>query len=344
MAKKGSYGNGNFAGVNTKHMASQTIIVTGATQGLGYYTAQALTRQNYTVVMAGRNPAKNEAAATAIQKATGNRNVHAMPLDLASLASVRQFVRDFSARIDLPPLFGLINNAGLQIIGPTEYTTDGIEMTMGVNHLGPFLLTNLLLPHFAKSSNQGSTGYTPGRILVVSSGTHYPDEPVAKALGVLPPAYTTAEQLMHPALTTRPPTLVGTERYATSKLCNLLFAYELTRRLEQQGRTGLTVNAYDPGLMPGSGLARQQSGLLQWVWNNVMPMLRLFPGVGSVQTSGELLAKLATDPAFINVTSQYFYFNRPGDMRTKPSSPDSYDLAKARDLWETSERLVAEIK
>ena len=228
-------------------MASQTIIVTGATQGLGYYAAQTLARQGYTVVMAGRNQNKNESAANAIRKATNNRNVYAMSLDLASLESVRQFVRNFTNRADLPPLFGLVNNAGLQIIGPTEYTVDGVEMTFGVNHLGHFLLTNLLMPLFAKN----------GRIVVVSSGTHYRDEPVAQAMGVPPPAYTTAEKLSHPAPTTGKSQKVGAERYATSKLCNLLFAYELTRRLAEQGRTDVTVNAYDPGLMPGSGLARQ---------------------------------------------------------------------------------------
>ncbi len=323
-------------------MASPTIIITGATQGLGYYAAQALAQQNFTVVMAGRNQAKNEAAADTIRRAIRNRNVHAMTLDLASLESVRQFVQNFTDRTDLPPLFGLINNAGLQITGPTEYTVDGIEMTFGVNHLGHFLLTNLLLPHFMDK----------GRIVVVSSGTHYSDEPFAQALGVPPPAYTTAEALAHPGRThpgrthpeptTKKPQQVGAERYSTSKLCNLLFAYELIRQLEKQGRTDLTVNAYDPGLMPGSGLARQAPALVQWAWRNVLPVLRLFPGVGSVQTSGPLLAQLVSDPVFASQTGKYYYFRRANDRREKPSSPESYDLAKARDLWETSERLIQE--
>ncbi|GAB2589461.1 SDR family NAD(P)-dependent oxidoreductase [Spirosoma areae] len=314
-------------------MASQTIIITGATQGLGYYAAQTLARQNYTVVMAGRSQTRNKAAADAIRQVTNNQKVHAMMLDLASLTSVRQFVQDLTARTDFPPLFGLVNNAGLQIIGPAEYTNDGIEMTFGVNHLGHFLLTNLLLPHFARN----------GRIVVVSSGTHYPDEPFARALGVPPPAYTAAEALAHPEPTTEKPQQVGAERYATSKLCNLLFAYELIRRMQKQGRTDLTVNAYDPGLMPGSGLARQAGALAQWAWRNVFPILRLFPNVGSVQTSGPLLAQLVSDPAFADVTGKYFYFYHANDRREKPSSPESYDLAKARDLWETSERLVAEL-
>lgn len=311
-------------------MASQTVIITGATQGLGYYAAQTLAQQQYTLVLAGRNPAKNQAAADAVRRATSNRNVHALTLDLASLASVRQFVADFTARTELPPLFGLINNAALQIVGPTEYTADGVEMTFGINHLGHFLLTNLLLPHFAPT----------GRIVVVSSGTHYGTDPFARALGVPPPEFTTADELAHPKPTTRKPDHVGAMRYATSKLCNLLFTYELIRRLQKEGRTGLTVNAYDPGLMPGSGLARQYKGLTQWAWNNVLPILRLLPGVGSTQTSGPLLAQLMSDPAFANTTGNYFYFHRPGDRREKPSSPESYDLAKARDLWETSERLV----
>ena len=93
--------------------------------------------------------------------------------------------------------------------------------------------------------------------------------------------------------------------------------------------------------MPGSGLARQAGAVAQWAWRNVLPVLRLFPGVGSVQTSGPLLAQLVSDPAFADVTGKYFYFHRPGDRREKPSSPESYDLMKARDLWQTSERLAA---
>lgn len=311
-------------------MASQTIIITGATQGLGYYAAQTLAQQHYTVVMAGRHSGKNEDAAKRIRTATTNPNVYAMTLDLASLASVRQFVADFTARTNLPPLFGLINNAALQIVGPTEFTTDGIEMTFGVNHLGHFLLTNLLLPHFTPTA----------RIVVVSSGTHFGNDPYARALGVPPPAYTTAEQLAHPASTPGKPATIGAIRYATSKLCNLLFAYELIRHLQAQGRSGITVNAYDPGLMPGSGLVRQYNALTQWGWNNILPVLRLLPVVGSVQTSGPLLAQLAFDPAFAQETGNYYYFYRPGDRRRKPSSLESYDLNKARDLWETSERLV----
>lgn len=313
-------------------MVSKTVIITGATQGLGYYAAQTLAQQQHTLVLAGRNPAKNEAAADALRLATDNRAIHALTLDLASLASVRQFVADFTARTDLAPLYGLVNNAGLQIVSPTEYTADGVEMTFGTNHLGHFLLTNLLLPHMAPT----------GRIVVVSSGTHDPDEPIARMMGIPPPAYTTAQELAHPEPTDEKPDRVGPRRYATSKLCNLLFAYELNRRLQAEGRTGLTVNAYDPGLMPGSGLARQYGGLTQWAWKNVLPVLRLLPGVGSTQTSGPLLAQLVSDPAFAGTTGKYFYFHRPGDRREKPSSPDSYDLAKARDLWTTSEQLVAQ--
>lgn len=315
-------------------MGSQTIIITGATQGLGYYAAQTLAKQGFTIIMAGRNARKNEAAANQIRQATSNRTVYAMTLDLASLASVRQFVAAFTARTDLPPLFALVNNAGLQVVGPTEFTEDGVEMTFGVNHLGHFLLTKLLLPHFSETA----------RIVVVSSGTHDPNEPLAKAMGVIPPDYTNADDLAHPKPTAEDPAKVGTRRYSTSKLCNLLFAYELNRQLAGQGRTGITVNAYDPGLMPGSGLARQYGPVLKWIWNNILPIMRLIPRVGSTQTSGALLAQLTSDPAFTNVTGSYFYFNRPGDMRQQPSSDDSYNLTKAQDLWETSEKLTASAK
>ncbi|NLP98380.1 alanine-phosphoribitol ligase, partial [Mycobacterium tuberculosis] len=126
-------------------------------------------------------------------------------------------------------------------------------------------------------------------------------------------------------------------RYTTSKLCNVLFTYELDRRLDH-GEQGVMVNAFDPGLMPGSGLARDYPPILRLAYRLLSPMLRVLPFVHSTRVSGEHLAALAVDPRFAGVTGQYF-----AGAKAIRSSAESYDRAKALDLWETSERLLAQV-
>ena len=145
------------------------------------------------------------------------------------------------------------------------------------------------------------------------------------------PQYSTAEEL---ALAANDDSADGRRRYTTSKLCNMLFTYELDRRLGE-GKGGVTVNAFDPGLMPGSGLARDYSAIGRWAWRYVLPLLRVLPNVNSSRTSGARLAALVSDPGFDDVTGAYF----EGKRRIR-SSVDSYDPEKALDLWETSERLL----
>ena len=191
-----------------------------------------------------------------------------------------------------------------------------------MNHLGHFALVQDLLAQLDR----------PARVVVVSSGTHDP----AKFTGMPDPNYTSASELAHPRADAED-AKDGRRRYTTSKLCNLLFAYELDRRLGQ-GADGVTVTAFDPGLMPGSGLAREYSSLQKFAWRYVFPVLRVLPNVNSTRTSGRRLAALAGDPAFHGVTGAYFE-----GAKAIRSSADSYDLAKARDLWETSERLVERV-
>ena len=128
--------------------------------------------------------------------------------------------------------------------------------------------------------------------------------------------------------------VAGKRAYSTSKLCNLLCTYELSRRLA--GSTALTVNAFDPGLMPGSGLARDYSAIERFAWRFILPVLRVFVrNVNSISRSGELLARLVLDPELASTTGKYFE-----GARQIPSSQESYDLAKAADLWETSATLA----
>jgi light-dependent protochlorophyllide reductase len=298
-------------------MTTRTVVITGANAGLGLECARDLLARDpsWHVVLAVRNP---DLGAAAVAELGAPQRCSVIRVDLASLASVRDFVAAFAAA-GLPPLHALVCNAGLQTVD-TKFTDDGVEMTFGVNHLGHFALVDGLLGHLQ----------APARIVVVASGTHDPK----KFTGMPHPNYTSAEDLAHPAAGAP---ANGRLRYTTSKLCNMLFAYELDRRLGQ-GANGITVTAFDPGLMPASGLARDYSPSMRFVWGLVGPVLRLLPNVNSTRTSGARLAALAVDPAFEGVTGRYY----EGAKEIR-SSADSYDTAKAADLWQTSERLVQNV-
>lgn len=301
-------------------MTDKTAIITGANTGLGFECARALMESDpgWHVVLAVRDAARGADAAARLGH-PGRATVS--ELDLASLRSVRDFAGR-SPRLDVPPVAALVCNAGLQMVAGSQTTADGYEMTFGVNHLGHFALLQHLLEHLD----------TPARIVVVSSGTHDPE----KFTGMPAPRYTSADDLLSPP----PGGLTGEEgrrRYTTSKLCNLLFSYELDRRLGH-GARGITVNAFDPGLMPGSGLARDYSGVQRMAWRLFMPALRILPNVNSTRRSGTNLAALVADPNLDGVTGAYF----EGSRRIR-SSRDSYDAAKAADLWQVSERLVSAV-
>jgi light-dependent protochlorophyllide reductase len=301
---------------------SRTAIITGASAGLGLECARALLdttesdgNGSWHVVLAVRSP---ERGAEAVAQLGAPERCTVLEMDLASLQSVHAFADGFR-EAGLAPLHAVVCNAGVQVVSGTELTAEGFEMTFGVNHLGHFALVQSLLDELAD----------PARIVVVSSGTHDP----AKHTGMPKPVYNSAAELAHP----QGDTIDGRRRYTTSKLCNVLFAYELDRRLGQ-GQRGITVTAFDPGLMPGSGLARDYSPIGRWAWRYLFPALRVLPNVNSTRSSGRRLAALAGDPRYDGVTGAYFEGTRP--IR---SSVDSYDLDKALDLWATSERLLTPV-
>jgi light-dependent protochlorophyllide reductase len=295
---------------------TRTAVITGASAGLGLECARALLASDTTwhVVLAVRDTARG---ANAVAELGAPDRCTVLEMDLASMRSVRDFVQRLRTT-ELPPVHALVCNAGVQVVSGTEETDDGVEMTFGVNHLGHFALVQGVLDQLAR----------PARIVVVSSGTHDPD----KFTGMPSPNYTNAQELADPAALTDP--FEGRRRYTTSKLCNVLFTYELDRRLGH-GEKGVTVTAFDPGLMPGSGLARDYSPAGRLAWRYLFPALRVLPGVDSTRTSGRHLAALVQDQRFDGVTGEYF-----AGGKSIGSSADSYDLDKARDLWQTSEQLV----
>lgn len=302
-----------------------TTIITGANRGLGFETARVLASdQSRRVLMTGRNMAELTEASEFLSQESGNRDIVPAELDLASMDSVREFVNRFS-RSGIDDLDSIICNAGLSFCNNERRSVDEVEMSFAVNHLGHFLLVNMLLPLLPSS----------GRIVLVSSSVHDPDQrggPLSK------PRYVRAEYLAYPEKDPAPVPQKdrGAEAYSTSKLCNILFAYELDRRLKASGREDICVNAYDPGLMAGTGLGRDEKGIMKFMWKRVLPgMSRMF---GFGRTTGEAareLGALAMDSGYAGVSRRYFSMGKETE-----SSKDSYNREYAADLWEFSSRLT----
>lgn len=292
------------------------MIITGGNAGLGYQCAKNIAERDpdYHVVLACRSLPRADAAAETLTRDTSNPNVSTMELDLASLASVRTFYDEFS-RADLPPLHAVVCNAGISAGGVpgAQCTEDGVEMIFGVNHLGHFLLTNLLL-------NQVGTD---GRVVFVTSDLHDPPR--------FFPVRVTYDNAR--GIAGRGP---GMRQYCTSKLCNIYCCYEMARLIAAHTDRRITVNAFNPGAMSDTGFVRPAGNVL--VRGAVRVVGSLMGALVGKQTtsieSGAALASLVTEPSFATTTGKYL--DRGVEVE---SSPLSHDERNARDLWETSVEL-----
>ncbi|KAH8904750.1 dehydrogenase/reductase [Coniochaeta sp. PMI_546] len=306
---------------------SGTVLVTGGTANLGFYAARDIARAHpdYVVVLASRTDSDN--AAQNINKMLNQDNTVFLPLDLSDTNSVRNFVESWPSK-GFPPIKALLLNAGLQFPGPVQKSPQGIEKTFAISHVGHALLFHLLCPYLAKNA----------RIVVTASGTHDP----AQKSGLPDAVYNSAEELAHPTpLTANNP---GRQRYSTAKLVNVLWTYAVHRRLSQQGsERGITINAFDPGLMPGTGLAREASWFVRFLFSHVLPplipLLRLIynDNVHSAEESGAALARLAIGADVEGVSGKYFE-----GLKEIKSSKDSYDESKQDDLWEWTVNFLSE--
>lgn len=307
---------------------NKTVIITGGNTGLGYECAKVIaSSQKWHVVIASRSLSRGNAAVQTLIHSTSNPNISTMELDLASTTSIRKLAAQY-IQTDLPPLYAIVCNAGSQFVQNTQSTTDGVEATFGVNHLGHFLLVRLLLESLQEQ----------GRIIVVSSDTH---DPGAKT-GMPAPRYTHPNIMSDPAqsdqfLSDLSPSARGQLRYTTSKLCNLYFTYELARQVQQSGRS-VAVAAFNPGMMPGKGsaLAREYRPLLRFMWNYVMPLMRFFnAGIRTTRQSGIDLASLVLHQPISELKGTYW----DGPQKI-PSSEESFSPERALELWDwSSERL-----
>lgn len=287
---------------NANTMTNKTCVVTGANQGIGLETALGLARLGASVVITARDRAKGEAAVADIKQRSGNDDVELMVVDFASFASIRQFAAAFlakHARLDV-----LVNNAGAYNASRTV-TKDGFETTFGVNHLGYFLTTKLLLDMIKASA--------PARIVSVSSAAHdrakvnFDDLQAERSYG-------------------------GFGAYGQSKLCNVLFTYELARRLEG---TGVTANCLHPGVVM-TGFGHNNPGFIGGFFDVFHTLAR--PFLLTAEKGARTSIYLASSPEVEGVTGKYF-----ADSREKRSNTASHDVDAARRLWDVSEELVAKV-
>ena len=273
-------------------MKDKVCLVTGATAGLGKATARQLARQGATVIVVGRKGEKSRATVNEIKQQTGNPNVESMLADLSVQKEVRALAEQFKSKYQ--SLNVLVNNAGAIFLRRQE-SADGIEMTFALNHLNYFLLTNLLLDTLKASA--------PARIINVSSRAH-----------VRVPGLNFDDLQNRKGY-------AGQQVYGQSKLANVLFTYELARRLEG---TRITVNALHPGFV--ATRFATNNGVLARL---ARPLLDLF--AISVEEGARTMVYLATSPEVEGMTGKYFY-----RQQAIPSSPASYDEEAARRLWEVT--------
>ncbi len=266
-------------------MTARTYLVTGATDGIGQQTAKSLAMRGARVIVHGRNPQKAEASAEAIRSQTNSSDISAVAGDLSSLAEVHTLAESLAKKHSVIDV--LINNAGV-FANERKVTSEGFELTFVVNHLAPFLLTHLLLPQLRASDEP--------RVVNVSSIAHsrgaidFDDLNMERGFG-------------------------GYRAYAASKLMNVLFSFDLKRRLTAPP---IAVNALHPGVI-GTKLLREGFGMAG----------------GSVETGAATTLYVATDPRVARVSGKYF-----SDAREVASAKQSHDQEAQERLYAISAKLT----
>lgn len=279
-------------------MKNKIILITGATNGIGKVAATELAKQGATVVIVGRSVEKAMATVKDIQQATGHQQqVDYLLADLSSMAQVRRLAEEFKKKYDR--LDVLINNAGGTFTTRQE-TVDGYERTFATNHLSYFLLTTLLLDMLKASA--------PARIVSVASNAHM------------------FGKINFDDLQNRSYGFQGFGAYGNSKLANIMFTYELERRLKG---TAVTANVLHPGFV-ATGFGQNNTGLFGSGIKLIQSAFALTP-----QQGADTIVYLASSPAVEGVTGKYWE-----KRKAISSSKASYDETTAKRLWEVSEQLV----
>jgi protochlorophyllide reductase len=316
-------------------MDKPTVIVTGASSGVGLYGAKALAAQGWHVIMACRDTAKAEKAAKEVDIAPGTYTV--MPLDLANFDSVRQFVKDF--RATGKPLTALVCNAAvyLPLLKEPQRNADGYEISVATNHLGHFLLCNLMLEDLKNSPAADR------RLIILGTVTANPKELGGKIPIPAPPDLGDFQGFeagfKDPVSMINGKPFKSGKAYKDSKLCNLLTMRELDRRYANS--TGITFNSFYPGCVAETALFRNHFNLFQ----KLFPVFQknITGGYVSQELAGERLAQVVADPALKTSGVYWSWGNRQKEGRAafmQEMSNEALNNGKAEKLWRLSEKLV----
>lgn len=303
-----------------------TIVMTGATRGIGRAGAEHILRADpaaHLVVLSRDSSGARLVTELAGSAATGPERVSHIAADLGSLAEVRAAAADIAGRLDrgnLPPLRGFVGNAGIQYTNARTEGADGYEATFTVNVLANHVLLRTLLNRFV----------APARIVITTSDTHFGD--FAHTLGIVPaPRWQAPEALARTgAFPASDRTSGGRRAYSTSKLGTIYLAHEYARRLP----AGVDVVTFNPSLVPATGLARDADAVSRFVMRWIFPVLNLTPLTNSASVAGRQLADVVLGKVAAPTGS---YVNRD---RVEPSSDESYDPLRERELWEVADRLA----
>ena len=291
----------------------RTILITGASRGFGRALAEAFDpTDDVSLVLAVRDVEAGRAVAKALRVPASVVHV-----DMGSRASI-----DALAATWTTPLYALIHNAGIQNVGPTRFTDDGVEATLAVNYLGPLRLTWQLLPHLKGAVVMG-----------IGSGTHDPDHPLATKFGFRGGRFTSVDALARGEVEAdaRSDRQRGMDRYATSKL--LLTASAVALSTQHPDTTFVT---FDPGAMPGTGLARSSPWFLRVLWHTVLPLLvPLLPDASTPRRSASSARSLLLrDP--LTPGQVYGFDGKPA----RHVAPQAKDPGFARSVLEESGTLL----
>ncbi len=313
--------------------AKPTVIITGTSSGVGLWSAKALADKGWYVVMACRNIPKTEKAAESVGISKNNYMV--LPVDLASLVSVRDFVAKF--RATGRSLEALVVNAAIYmpLIKEPMRSPEGFELTMATNHLGHFLLCNLLLEDMKKSS------YGDRRMVILGTVTHNPDE----LGGKIPPQPDLGNLEGYAKGFTAPISMANGKKfepvraYKESKVCNILTMRELHRRYHAS--TGITFTSLYPGCVADTPLFRNHYPLFQ----KLFPLFQknITKGYVTQELSGQRVAAVVADPEYRQSGAYWSWGNRQkqdGKSFVQTVSPQARDDERAAKMWDLSMKLV----
>jgi NAD(P)-dependent dehydrogenase (short-subunit alcohol dehydrogenase family) len=297
------------------------VIITGPTRGLGLAAALYVARVSpSTALMLLGRAGPDLDAAVARARAAGASDVVAVAVDQASQAAIRAAAEETQriVRERHWAVTAVVANVGVQTAGTSVTTRDGFELTFGVNVLGTHLLVRLLEPVLASGA----------RVILVGSGTAED----RRRDGLVPiPRWEDPLTLAYPRTSDEAATAAGRRAYSTSKLGVLYLAHAMSRRAA--GR--FTVDVYDPGMLPGTGLAREASLPQRIAWHAMAPFARLIPGSSTPEKSGRVLAELALGRRGAN-GDRYLSIDR--DIEPTPTA---FNEDREERLWEVAEQLTA---